>query len=141
MGGNLLKLIYGMNVVNSPNQKEEGIEDSKEAFKADTMRSGEGMCNEKLIETMSNKSNEAYQYLVDLGVQFESLHRLGGHSVKRSLFTVDCNQILNQISHLFYQFVDQELISVFFGCRVTDIVQHQDRIDISFETVDKGKKN
>ncbi len=66
------------------NQKEEGIEDSKELFAKDVEEAGG---NPELIKVLADKATEdAYWLRDDIGVEWlDSLMFFGGHSVKRSL--------------------------------------------------------
>eukprot|EP00887_Chlorella_sp_A99_P002099 scaffold21.g2099.t1 len=78
MGGNSNKASSGINALTP----EQG--DSLEIFKADTLKSGGGLSNERLVETLVEGSSAAISFLESAGVDLSGVVQLGGHSVKRT---------------------------------------------------------
>ncbi len=75
-------------VVNSDKQKKEGFKDSKELFLKDTMKAGLNINHTDLLETIADRSKDAYDLTVKCGAKYrDKLEHLGGHSVPRSYST------------------------------------------------------
>lgn len=87
IGGNSVINGGAMAVVNNPVQAKTGIKDSKELFINDCLKAGRGINHTELLEVIASRSDEAYKFLLDCGVQFKQTHcaHFGGHSVPRSL--------------------------------------------------------
>ncbi|WP_277250960.1 L-aspartate oxidase [Peptoniphilus vaginalis] len=70
-------------------------EEDREVFIEDTMKAGHYKNNLKSVETMVDKSQEAIEFLIDLGVEFTKKNgqldyaREGGHSASRGLHIDD----------------------------------------------------
>ncbi len=68
-----------------------GISDSVDAHVTDTLRAGDGLCDESVVRAIVGEAAEAVQYLADAGVAFDRdpqsgslrLGREGGHSQRR----------------------------------------------------------
>ena len=91
-GGN--SIINGgiMGVPGTELQKEKGIEDSPEKMAADMLKAGLGMNHPDKVKALCESAYPAYRMLVDeLGVEFHKdiLKHEGGHSVPRSMFTIN----------------------------------------------------
>ncbi|MFP4541104.1 MAG: L-aspartate oxidase [Opitutales bacterium] len=70
--------------------------DDVELHVADTLRAGDGLCDERVVRAIVSEAPPRIQELVDLGVNFShledgrvSLHREGGHSKRRILHVQD----------------------------------------------------
>lgn len=66
-------------------QKEENVEDSKEKFVADILKSGHNINDKELVDIMVEDAPRTLEWLMASGVKFSRLTRSGGHSVARSL--------------------------------------------------------
>lgn len=91
-GGN--SVINGgiMAVPGSELQKKKGIQDSPEKMAEDMIKAGLGMNHPDKVKALCESAYSAYRMLVDeIGVEFspEILKHEGGHSVPRSLFTIN----------------------------------------------------
>lgn len=92
IGGN--SVINGgiMAVPGTEIQKEKGIQDSPELMAKDMLAAGLGMNHPDKVKALCESAYPAYRMLVDdLGVEFSKtiLKHEGGHSVPRSLFTIN----------------------------------------------------
>lgn len=90
IGGNSVINGGGMAVANNPVQEKTGIKDNKELFIADCLKAGLGINHTELLETLVDRGMDAYNFLVENGVQFkEHCAHFGGHSVARSMLTTN----------------------------------------------------
>ena len=71
-------------------------ENAKESHIQDTLKSGDGLCNEKVVSTVINNASQCIKDLVNIGVNFEKdkdgnfkLAKEGGHSSRRILHAKD----------------------------------------------------
>lgn len=101
-GGN--SIINGgiMGVPGTEIQKEKGIKDSPELMAQDMMKAGLGMNHPDKVKALTENAYDAYRMLVDeLGVEFSKtiLKHEGGHSVPRSLYTINGrgSEIVNKL--------------------------------------------
>ena len=79
-----------MAVANNPVQAKTNIKDSKELFITDCLKAGLGINHTELLETLVDRGMDAYNFLVENGVQFkEHCAHFGGHSVARSMLTTN----------------------------------------------------
>ena len=90
IGGNSVINGGGMAVANNPVQAKTNIKDSKELFIADCLKAGLGINHTELLETLVDRGMDAYNFLLENGVQFkEHCAHFGGHTVARSLLTTN----------------------------------------------------
>lgn len=84
MGGNSIKASSGINGVPTRYQNiKDG--DSPLEFYKDTIRSGKGLCNDRLASTLAQDSAKAIHWLSDeCNVDLSVVARLGGHSFART---------------------------------------------------------
>ncbi len=81
-----------MGVPGTEIQKEKGIEDSPELMAEDMMKAGLYLNHPEKVKALTEEAYSAYRMLVDeLGVEFSKtiLKHEGGHSVPRSLYTIN----------------------------------------------------
>ena len=84
IGGNSKKASSGMNAVSTPPQIKEKVNDTISSFMSDTIKSGSGYSNEKLVDVLARESNAAWKFLSDLGVNLDVVSKTGGHSMART---------------------------------------------------------
>ncbi len=82
-GGNTTKATGGMNAAETHYQKEQGIEDSKALFAADTMKGGHALNDPELVAMMANESADAIDWLDTIGAALPKISYSGGASVNR----------------------------------------------------------
>ncbi|MCL4136941.1 UNVERIFIED_CONTAM: hypothetical protein GTU68_003574 [Idotea baltica] len=70
-------------------------DDDPELHKQDTLRSGAGICDEKIVDIVVNEGPERVEELIKLGASFDKsgdsyhLHQEGGHSRRRIFHSAD----------------------------------------------------
>ena len=88
-------------------QKDEGVEDSVELFKKDVLKAGQRWNVPELVETMCRESNDAYEFLLARGAEFQpKLRKVAGHSALRCI-QPKYNMGLNVIQPLYRCFKKQ----------------------------------
>ncbi len=91
VGGNTLVSGGGINIPGTDLQEKNGIEDSVELYKEDTLKGGDNLANPELVDTMANNALDAYHWLVDdVHMEFiqDRVQQFGGHSVPRAAIPV-----------------------------------------------------
>ena len=89
-GGNSVMNAGQVAAVNSKQQKAAGIDDSAEAMIDDMLRAGHFMNHQPLLEKLVAESTGTAEWLETIGVKFrERLSHMGGHSVPRTLCTLN----------------------------------------------------
>ena len=83
VGGNTTKATGGMNAAETHYQKEQGIEDSKALFAADTMKGGHALNDPSLVAMLANCSSDAIDWLDSIGADLPKISFSGGASVNR----------------------------------------------------------
>lgn len=82
-GGNTTRSTGGLNAAGTEYQAEEGIEDSVDLFVEDTMKGGKELNDKELVTVMAENSNDALEWVNDLGADLTVVGMFGGASVKR----------------------------------------------------------
>lgn len=100
IGGNSVISQLDFACVGSDLQEKEGIKDSVGLFIKDLNKAGKGFNNPEQTRRIAENSKRAYEFMKERGVKYgDKLKHLGGHSVARSLETLDgggaCIQTLN----------------------------------------------
>jgi flavocytochrome c len=91
-GGNSIINGGEMAVAGSKYQKEAGIKDSPELFMKDLMKAGSNLNHPELVKTIAENSVETFDWCQDfVGARFHKLVFHGGHSVKRSIQTINAS--------------------------------------------------
>lgn len=83
LGGNSAKASSGINGVPTRFQ-EIGNGDTAKIFYEDTVASGKGLSDEKLVQILADNSAEAVHWLADHNIDLSSVSILGGHSHART---------------------------------------------------------
>ena len=84
LGGNSAKATSGMNGAGTTAQRNLEIEDTPEAFMADTEKSGGGRSKLDLISILATNSANAVEFITTFNVGLTNVVQLGGHSVPRT---------------------------------------------------------
>ena len=92
-GGNSVMNAGQIAAVGSSRQEAAGIHDSVELFMKDMLAAGLELNHPQLLETMIRDSNDTVEWTVsELGVNYrDRLTQLGGHSVPRTLSTINAS--------------------------------------------------
>ena len=83
-GGNSFKATSGINLLSTPIQQSQSINDSFSLFYTDTMASGRNQSDESLVSTLVTKSQELYSFYTSINLSLSTVSALGGHSVART---------------------------------------------------------
>ena len=83
-GGNSMKATSGINILNSPIQAKNKIDDSFSLFYNDTIRSGKNLSVPGLVSKLVGDSTNVYDFFTNLKVDLSQIGILGGHSVPRT---------------------------------------------------------
>jgi len=84
LGGNSAKATSGINGVPTEWQAKAGIHDTVDFFKADTIKSGDGLNLLPLVDVLVHDSKDAVDFLTSFGVDLSEVSRCGGHGVPRT---------------------------------------------------------
>ena len=84
IGGNSAKATSGINAVGTSAQKAKGIEDSISAYVQDTLKSGDGLSNEDLVNILATNSAAAIDFLESFDLHLSDVVQLGGQSFPRT---------------------------------------------------------
>ena len=82
-GGNTVRATGGLNAAETPQQAKLGIKDSIEQMYKDTMKGGHNLNNPELVKVLCQNSNDAVQWLIKLGGNFQDVGFMGGATNKR----------------------------------------------------------
>ncbi len=88
VGGNTSWSGAGLDIPENWVQEKLGIEDSKELYKEDTMKGGDGTNIEELVDVLANNALDTAEWLKDdVGVEFmeDFQKHFGGHTVARAI--------------------------------------------------------
>lgn len=83
VGGNTIRATGGINAAETPQQAKLGIKDSIEQMYKDTMKGGHNRNNPELVKVLCENSNDAVQWLIKLGGNFNDVGFMGGATNKR----------------------------------------------------------
>lgn len=92
LGGNTARASSGMNAAETHYEKEQGMEDSVQAFIDDTMKSGKEINDPKLVQVLAENSAEAIDWLDSENIKLNGpLATMGGLSANRTHRPVDAD--------------------------------------------------
>lgn len=83
-GGNSMLAAGGYNAAGTKHQKAKGIEDSVEAYVADTLKGGRGKNDPALVEILARESAAGVEWLEAMGADLSEVKRSGGARVSRT---------------------------------------------------------
>lgn len=83
VGGNTIRATGGINAAETPQQAKMGIKDTIDQMYKDTMKGGHNLNNPELVKILCQNSNDAVQWLIKLGGNFNDVGFMGGATNKR----------------------------------------------------------
>ena len=90
-----------MNAAETHYQAEQGIEDSRDLYYADTMKGGHDINNPELVRTLADNSSAAIDWLDSIGAPLSNVGQAGGASAMRQHRPVNAeNKILSVGTYL-----------------------------------------
>ena len=109
--------------------------DGMEAHVQDTLRSGDGLCNEEVVRSIIQEAGERISDLINIGVNFEqrndgsfSLAKEGGHSENRILHAKDATG--KEIERALTQYAERHAnITLLPNTLAIDLIQRQHGVD------------
>ena len=84
VGGNSLKATSGINLLSTPIQHNNSINDSYSLFYNDTIAAGHNQSDASLVSTLITNSKDLYSFYSSLDINLNTVAALGGHSVART---------------------------------------------------------
>jgi fumarate reductase flavoprotein subunit len=114
-------------------QKNLGVEDSLEQFRADLIALGDGAADERLIDAYLANQQDTYTWLKDNGVEFREIEVSSGQSAARSHHT-DIKRVLQSLAERFRQ----EGGHLLLGHAVLELLTENDRVT-GVQVVHAGK--
>lgn len=110
---------------NTKRQQKEGVKDSVELYVKDVLKAGGRLNVPELVQTMCEQSNEAFEFLVERGAQYnEELRKVAGHTVKRC-FQPLYNNGLSVIQPLHRHYLKLKNTSLQLRTKVDEIIRDQ----------------
>ena len=122
VGGNTTKATGGMNAAETHYQKEQGIEDSKALFAADTMKGGHAKNDPLLVATLANSSAEAIDWLDSIGADLPKISFSGGASVNRIHAPADGSGVGNYLVDRFSAKLAELGVDVMLNTKATELL-------------------
>ena len=122
VGGNTTKATGGMNAAETHYQKEQGIEDSKALFAADTMQGGHALNDPKLVAMLANRSADAIDWLDTIGADLPKISFSGGASVNRIHAPADGSGVGNYLVDRFSAKLDELGVNVLLNTKATELL-------------------
>ena len=122
VGGNTTKATGGMNAAETHYQKEQGIEDSKALFAADTMQGGHALNDPRLVAMLANSSAEAIDWLDSIGADLPKISFSGGASVNRIHAPADGSGVGNYLVDRFSAKLDELGVPVMLNTKATELL-------------------
>ncbi len=107
-------------LVNTPIQRERGIQDSADLLAKDLLRANGHTVDEDLIRTAADEAAKLYDWLTGFGVQFRDLVKFHGHSVPRCHVEAAWNGA-NVLTALL-EAAKKTGVDLRHGCPATDLV-------------------
>ncbi len=126
VGGNTVKATGGMNAAETHYQKEQGIEDSKALFAADTMKGGHALNDPTLVATLANASSDAIDWLDSIGADLPKISFSGGASVNRIHAPADGSGVGNYLVDKFSAKLAELGVEVMLNTTATKLIVNQD---------------
>ena len=122
VGGNTTKATGGMNAAETHYQKEQGIEDSKALFAADTMKGGHAKNDPLLVATLANSSAEAIEWLDSIGADLPKISFSGCASVNRIHAPADGSGVGNYLVDRFSAKLAELGVPVMLNTKATELL-------------------
>ena len=139
-GGNTVRATGGINAAETPQQAKMGIKDSVDQMIKDTMKGGHQKNNPALVKNLAERSNDAVQWLIGLGGDFNDVGFMGGATNKRCHRPTGGAAVGPEVVETLYKAVTDRKINTRLNSRVISLHQNKDgRVD--GVTVRDGKGN
>ena len=121
-GGNTVRATGGINAAETPQQAKLGIKDSIEQMYKDTMKGGHNLNNPELVKVLCQNSNDAVQWLIKLGGNFQDVGFLGGATNKRAHRPTGGAAVGPEVVKTLYNAVEARKIDLRTENQVVDLI-------------------
>ena len=121
-GGNTIRATGGINAAETPQQAKMGIKDSIEQMYKDTMKGGHNLNNPELVKVLCQNSNDAVQWLIKLGGNFQDVGFLGGATNKRAHRPTGGAAVGPEVVKTLYNAVEARKIDLRTDSQVVDLI-------------------
>lgn len=137
-GGNTNYSSSGMNASETTFQKDQGIEDSNDAFAAETLEGGHDTGDPELVQFMCDNSAGAIDWLDGLGIKLDNITMTGGMSTKRCHRPTDGSAVGLTLVPGLMAAVEERGIPVKMSCEAKELLKDGDAV-VGIAVDDKGK--
>ena len=121
-GGNTVRATGGINAAETPQQAKLGIKDSIEQMYKDTMKGGHNRNNPELVKVLCENSNDAVQWLIKLGGNFNDVGFMGGATNKRCHRPTGGAAVGPEVVKTLYNAVEARKIDLRTDSQVVDLI-------------------
>ena len=121
-GGNTIRATGGINAAETPQQAKMGIKDSIDQMYKDTMKGGHNLNNPELVKVLCQNSNDAVQWLIKLGGNFQDVGFLGGATNKRAHRPTGGAAVGPEVVKTLYNAVEARKIDLRTDSQVVDLI-------------------
>ena len=121
-GGNTVRATGGINAAETPQQAKMGIKDSIDQMYKDTMKGGHNLNNPELVKVLCQNSNDAVQWLIKLGGNFQDVGFLGGATNKRAHRPTGGAAVGPEVVKTLYNAVEARKIDLRTDSQVVDLI-------------------
>ncbi|EAC5434152.1 flavocytochrome c, partial [Listeria monocytogenes] len=128
VGGNTNKASSGMNASETKFQKEQGIDDSNDAFYEETLKGGHGTNDKELLRYFVDHSADAIDWLDSLDIPLNNLTITGGMSTKRTHRPEDGSAVGEYLVKGLSENVQKREIPVFVNSDVKSLVKEDNQV-------------
>lgn len=122
VGGNTIRATGGINAAETPQQAKLGIKDSIEQMYKDTMKGGHNRNNPELVKVLCENSNDAVQWLIKLGGNFNDVGFMGGATNKRCHRPTGGAAVGPEVVKTLYNAVEARKIDLRTDSQVVDLI-------------------
>ena len=121
-GGNTIRATGGINAAETPQQAKMGIKDSIDQMYKDTMKGGHNLNNPELVKVLCQNSNDAVQWLIKLGGNFQDVGFMGGATNKRCHRPTGGAAVGPEVVKTLYNAVEARKIDLRTDSQVVDLI-------------------
>lgn len=125
-GGHAVMSQGGVSVVDTPLQREVGIEDSTELAYGDFLKWGEDADPDWVRYYVDHSRSEIYEWLLSLGVRFESVLTAPGNSVDR--FHQPAGRGIALVTPIYQACLAEESIQFVWNAQATKLLEQDGRV-------------
>jgi flavocytochrome c len=125
-GGHAVMSQGGVSVIDTPLQRETGIEDNADVAYRDFLDWGEDADPEWVRYYVDHSRAEIYDWLLDLGVRFEDVLTAPGNSVDR--FHQPAGRGIGLVSPIYEACLEHETIRFVWNAQATKLLENQGRV-------------